>query len=72
MCCTLFSLLKRQILFTFHDHHIIRLHIPQGRKLPPSASYMVLYTINQTKHYIYADRCSYRQKTIKIVNVDQM
>lgn len=52
---------------------IIHLQIPQGRKFPPSASYMVLYTINiETKHHIFADRCSYQQKIIKIVNVDQM
>lgn len=65
MCCILFFLLKRQILFTFHDHHIIHLQIPQGRKFPPSASCMVLYIINiKYKHHIYADRCSYQQNTL--------
>lgn len=68
MCCILFFLLKRKILFTFHDLHIIHLQILQGRKFPPSASYMVLYTINiETKHHIYVDRCSCQQKALKLL-----
>ena len=68
MCIILFFLLKRQILFTFHDHHIIHLQIAQGRKFPLLASYMVLYTINiDIKYHIYADRCSYHQKTLKLL-----